>query len=81
MAVMPIMPNSCHFRVCCLVPVVVNADSGDEVDCETPHVECVDEGNCPLDYGSGIVVLLIAKNTKGDAEAELNNDECQLDEE
>lgn len=70
-----------HLDVCFFVPVVLGADSGDEVDGETPHVEREYQRDGPFDHGRRVIALAVTQHAKRDTEAELNDDEEQLDNE
>ena len=61
------------------VVLVLGARRRQEIDDEAPDVEDVDEGDGPLDDGGPVVVVLIGEDAEGDGEAELDEDEGELD--
>ena len=59
--------------------VVLRPDGGHEIDEEAEDVEEVDECDDPLQHGCGVVLLLVLRHAECDGQAELHQDEEQLD--
>ena len=59
--------------------LVAGAGHGQEVDDEAPDVEDVAERDDPLENGGFVDLAAAFKNTEGDGEATLQEDESELD--
>ena len=66
-----------HFRLVALV--VLGAHGRQEVDEEAEHVPRVNERNDPFEYSGDVPFVVLLGNTKDDAEADLSDDESELD--
>lgn len=69
--------RSLHLRL--LAARALAPQRGEEVDKEAKHVETVDEGDCPLEASRDVPDMLLGADAEGDAEADLKDDEGELD--
>lgn len=61
-----------------LAVVMLGAQRREEIDCVGPDVEGVNERNHPLDDRSCIAVMTVAQDTKGNSQAQFDEDEEKL---
>jgi len=59
--------------------MVFCARYGEEVDEETKNVQAINEGHNPFKYSSIVVKMFLGADGEGDGQANLGDDEEQLD--
>ena len=68
-----------HLHLGLLGLVVLGTCGGEEIDEEAEHVEAVDEGYTPFKNSGYVPNVLLGADCKGDSEANLGDDEKELD--
>ena len=63
-----------NFRLLILEAIRMGNDR-EEIDCETPHVESIDERDGPFNCCGGVVVFPVTQDAECDCESEFDEDE------